>query len=266
MTGHRHLAELERTGDRLALTCPHIVAVDQAPPGLCNRNTLPLARLFAVDPDGPAAAGAVTDLAARRRWALAPGGLLLLPPERAYAFDFATGLRLIACHFRLESAPGCDVFAQRQVAWRDDRADLARALREAARDGGDLGAATRFRGVLLQAIGLFLAAEPPAPGRFAAVLAQIEAHCRADLAVDSLAAAAGLGREHFARSFRRRLGIAPREHLHRRLTQRACLRLLAGARVKEVAAELGFSSEFVFSRFFKRRTGSPPRAFRLLPA
>lgn len=266
MTGHRHLAALERIGDRLALSCPYIVDVVQAPPGIRSRNTIPLTRLFALSPAAQPDLGLVSDTATRRAWPLLPGGFLLLPPERTYGFDFAPGLRLVACHFRLESAPGCDVFAQRQVAWRSDRPELAHALVAAAQAGDDLGAATRFRGLLLQAIGLFLAAEPPAPGRFAPVLAEIERRCRADLAVTALAALAGVGREHFTRSFRQRLGISPREHLHRRLTQRACLRLLAGIRVKEVAEELGFSSEFVFSRFFKRRTGSPPRDYRRLPA
>lgn len=71
----------------------------------------------------------------------------------------------------------------------------------------------------------------------------------------------GIGREHFTRGFRKRLGISPREHLHRRLTQRACLHLLAGAKAKEVAAELGFGSEFVFSRFFKSLTGQAPSTY-----
>ncbi len=245
----------------MALSCPYIVEVEQDQPGIHNRNTIPLARLFAMHPDGAAGLGSVTDLATRTRWPLHPGGLLLLPPERAYGFDFLPGMRMSACHFRLESSPGCDVFAQRAVAWRSDHGILVRDLCLAAHAGEDLGAAVRFRGLLLQALGLFLDVGPPSPGRYAAVLEGIEQRCRADLPVTALAASLGIGREHFTRGFRKRLGISPREHLHRRLTQRACLRLLAGAKVKEVAAELGFSSEFVFSRFFKRRTGQAPSVY-----
>lgn len=262
MTAHRRIADFERWGDRLLLTCPYVVDVDQAPPGIRSRNTIPLTRLFAMDPDAADGLGAVTDRAQRRRWALRPGGILLLPPERAYAFDFAPGMRMAACHFRLESAPGCDVFAHGHPRWRDDRPDLAAELGRAARAGGGFAAAVAFRGLLLQAAALFIAGAPPAPGRYAATLARIEERCRADLPVTALAAELGVGREHFARGFRRALGVSPREHLHRRLTQRACLLLLAGRKVKEAAAELGFSSEFVFSRFFRRRTGQPPSAYR----
>jgi len=32
--------------------------------------------------------------------------------------------------------------------------------------------------------------------------------------------------------------------------------------IKEIAAELGFGSEFYFSRFFRRHTGMAPRDYR----
>lgn len=247
---------------RLTLTCPYVVDVEQDGPGIHNRNTIPLARLFALPPHGPDGRGLVTDLESRESFPLAAGGLLLLPPDRAYAFDFLPGMRMAACHFRLECAPGCDVFSGRPPQGRSDRADLATALCAIAAGESGLGAAVAFHGLLLQAAALFITGEPPSPGRYAAVLERIERSCRADLAVADLARGLGLGREHFARGFRRRLGVSPREHLHRRLTQRACLRLLAGDKVKQVAADLGFSSEFVFSRFFKRRTGQSPSAYR----
>lgn len=249
-------------GDGLALACPYIVEVEQEAPGIHNRNAMPWTRLFLADPDAPEL-GAVIDLAVRRRIALRPGRIALLPPDRMYAFDFEPGMRMAAFHFRLEGSPGCDAFTGAAVAWRDDRPGLAGQVCAAVRAAEGFAAATALRGLLLQAAALFAPAEAPLAGRFAPVLAAVEARCRADLAVSALAGLADLGREHFARSFRRQLGVSPREHLHRRLTQRACVLLLAGAKVKEVAAELGFSSEFVFSRFFSRRTGRSPRAFRL---
>lgn len=262
MTDHRRLPVCERFGDGLVLTCPYIVDVEQERPGIHNRNAMPWARMFCADP-AVAERGSVTDLAARRRIALAPGRLVLLPPDRLYAFDFEPGMRMAAFHFRLEGSPGCDVFAGLAPAWRDDAGALAAAVCTAARRGEDFAAAVALRGLLLQAAALFAPARPPSAGRFAPVLAAIEARCRADLGVAGLARTAGMGREHFARSFRRQLGVSPREHLHRRLTRHACVRLLAGAKVKEVAAELGFSSEFVFSRFFRRRTGGTASAFRI---
>lgn len=242
-----------------------MVDVVQEKPGIDNRNTMPWSRLFLMDPRGPAAGDRVTDLAARRSHPLLPGGALFLPPDRLYGFRFAPGMRMIAYHFRLEWAPGCDVFAGTERCREiPDAAPLIAAAYVALETGQGLAAATVLRGILLALAGRCLS-EPRVPSpRIRAALELIEHGCRADLRVPELAHAAGLGREGFSRLFRREIGLSPQEHLHRRLVQRAARLLLDGKKVKEAADALGFSTEFAFSRFFRARTGVPPRDFRLL--
>ena len=60
MSGHRHLLHFERCNDLLGLTCPYLVEVEQADPGIHNRNSLPWSRLYLMDPEGPAGGHAVT--------------------------------------------------------------------------------------------------------------------------------------------------------------------------------------------------------------
>ena len=266
MSGHVHLRSFEQHGDRLVLTCPYAVTVVQEAPGIDNRNAFPWSRLFLMDPAGSNGADAVTDLAARRRHPLRPGEVLFLPPDRLYGFRFSPGMRMIACHFRLEWALGCDVFSGRTACEAltgcgdlITRAYAAAAAAESAHGG--LGAVAELRGILLQLAGRFIRDVPTIAPRLQAVLAHIAGNSRADLAVDELAAIAGLSREHFSREFRREVGMPPKELLHRRLVQRACSSLLAGERVKDAAEQLGFTSEFYFSRFFKARTGIAPRDF-----
>ena len=271
MSGHRHLRSFEQINDQLGLTCPYVVEVDQERPGIHNRNALPWSRLFLMHPDGPAGDHAVTDAAARRRFPLVPGGILFMPPERLYLFDFAPGMRMIAFHFRLEWSPGCDVFSGRaSCAAVSGEESVIRtayaAVRETDKASHSMGAIAVLRGVLLLLAGRFCGQRPVMSARFREVLERIEQHCRADLSIADLAVAAGLGREHFTREFRKHVGIPPGEHLSRRLVQRACSGLLGGSPVKVVAEDLGFTSEFVFSRFFKTRTGVAPRNFALLPA
>jgi len=86
--------------------------------------------------------------------------------------------------------------------------------------------------------------------------------CHAQVTISALATHCGLSRERFSREFRREVGIAPLEPLHRRLVQRACEALLSGDPVTVVADRLRFADPFTFSRFFRRRTGVPPRDFR----
>lgn len=78
-----------------------------------------------------------------------------------------------------------------------------------------------------------------------------------------LAAEAGLRTETVCRLFRRFLDTTPGAYLRARRVRLAAERLREpGARVKEVAAELGFADAFHFSRIFKAETGLAPRAWR----
>jgi len=82
--------------------------------------------------------------------------------------------------------------------------------------------------------------------------------------VRGLLAPLGVSYESFRKRFRVATGQSPGEYRIRRRIDRACLMLFEGARVKEVAAELGYADPFVFSEQFTRRVGIPPRDYRRL--
>ncbi len=270
MPEHKRLTWFEHQHGLLRLVCHYLVDVDG--PEIHNRNAMPWSRLFLVAGHGPKEGSWVTDIAARGReriFPLTPGAVLFMPPGRLLGFDFSADMRMLAFHFRLELSPGLDVLASHQACvLRHDRASLVDAAYAAVRGPQHLGAVTSLRGLLLALAADFLAIGPDevralqaGRTRFAEVLAHIEANCRADLRIAELAALMGMGREHFARQFRRQLGLSPKEWLSERLLERACARLLSGELVQEVADGLGFASPFYFSRFFKARIGVSPRAF-----
>lgn len=77
-----------------------------------------------------------------------------------------------------------------------------------------------------------------------------------------LARAAGLRVETVCRLFRAHLDTTPGAYLRARRARLAAELLLApGARVKEVAASLGFADAFHFSKVFKAELGLSPRAW-----
>lgn len=78
-----------------------------------------------------------------------------------------------------------------------------------------------------------------------------------------IAAAAGLRSETVCRLFKRFLDTTPGDYLRARRVRLAAGRLREpGARVKEVAAALGFADAFHFSRVFRAEMGVSPRAWR----
>jgi AraC family transcriptional regulator of arabinose operon len=83
------------------------------------------------------------------------------------------------------------------------------------------------------------------------------------LTLTQLAAVASWSPTHYSMVFRRQLNLSPIEFLLRLKIQRACERLrTTDDRVADVAQELGFTDPFYFSRLFRRRVGSSPRAYR----
>ncbi|HVY27839.1 MAG TPA: AraC family transcriptional regulator [Polyangiaceae bacterium] len=99
--------------------------------------------------------------------------------------------------------------------------------------------------------------------RIERVLRAIEAEPNRRYSVRELAKLAGASRASFVRLFRAATGSSPQRWLTARRLERACALLLASdATVVEVAARAGYTSEFAFSRAFKRQYGLAPRHFR----
>ena len=84
-----------------------------------------------------------------------------------------------------------------------------------------------------------------------------------DLDLDTLAAAAGLSRYHFLRSFRGAYGCTPGQHLTRRRIERAQDLLRAtNLTVTEVCHLVGYASLGSFSSRFSRLVGTSPSAYQ----
>jgi AraC-like DNA-binding protein len=85
------------------------------------------------------------------------------------------------------------------------------------------------------------------------------------LYIDGVARSMGLSPETFRKRFARLAGIPPWRYRITRVIEQAC-RLVHESRFtnKEIAAQLGFTDEFHFSRRFKQITGRSPTDFRAL--
>lgn len=103
----------------------------------------------------------------------------------------------------------------------------------------------------------------PADPRIARAIQRLRSKLADPWTVAALAKAAGLSRAAFARRFLAELGVPPLRYLAELRMERAARLLAEGdASLAHIAAEIGYESEFAFSRAFKRHTGEAPGVYR----
>jgi AraC family transcriptional activator of pobA len=91
----------------------------------------------------------------------------------------------------------------------------------------------------------------------------VELCYRDNLGVDDFARLLGVTRAHLHDACVRALGAAPQRVVHERLVVEARLRLRETAQtIEQVAYSLGFRDPAYFNRFFSRRSGVSPGAYR----
>jgi len=122
---------------------------------------------------------------------------------------------------------------------------------------------TQTLGRLFKARHLFSVPQVDLPKPLARAINLVMADPARDWRVPELADAAGASRSGLQRMFNEFQKESIHEFLQRtRLDQARQLLCDERLAVKEVSSRLNFSSEFYFSRFFRKRTGMSPRQFR----
>lgn len=92
----------------------------------------------------------------------------------------------------------------------------------------------------------------------------VHEHFSEHITMAQLSSEACLSQFHMQRSFLRIKGVSPYEYLMKCRIDRAGELLLAGGSLSAIAAEVGFSDQSHFTRFFKRLFGVTPGRFMAL--
>ncbi len=91
----------------------------------------------------------------------------------------------------------------------------------------------------------------------------VELHYRDNLGLDDFSRMLGVTRAHLHEACVRALGRPPQQLVHERLHVEARMRLRETAQtIEQIAYSLGFRDPAYFSRFFSRRSGMSPGAYR----
>ncbi|MBE7464043.1 MAG: helix-turn-helix transcriptional regulator [Planctomycetes bacterium] len=118
---------------------------------------------------------------------------------------------------------------------------------------------------LLDAKSMKARSDAKAPRHDAAVAALelLETRFAEPLAVEELAAAAGVSAPHLTRLFRRLTGRSPMQYLNDVRIQRACTRLAeSDESITSIAGAVGWPDPNLFARRFRQALGVSPRAYR----
>ena len=104
---------------------------------------------------------------------------------------------------------------------------------------------------------------PFADNRIRKALALLRAHPNKEVNMNDLASQVGLSRSRFYDLFHTSTGRSPRAYLDMLCVESAIAKLSSGsAKIAEVSAELGFSAQSNFTRFFQQQVGIPPSEYR----
>lgn len=99
--------------------------------------------------------------------------------------------------------------------------------------------------------------------RIRKALALLRARPNKDVNIDDLASQVGLSRSRFYDLFQVCTGRSPRSYLDLLCVESAIAKLSSGrTRIADVSAELGFSAQSNFTRFFLNQVGIPPSEYR----
>jgi AraC-like DNA-binding protein len=104
---------------------------------------------------------------------------------------------------------------------------------------------------------------PFADNRIRKALSLLRARPNKELSMNELASQVGLSRSRFYDLFQICTGFSPRTYLDLLCIETAISRLASGrGRISDVSAELGFSAQSNFTRFFQQQVGVPPSEYR----
>lgn len=124
--------------------------------------------------------------------------------------------------------------------------------------------------LLLSVVDAYFSGEPASwrgsrleDSRIRRAVAMLRERPSKDLNIDDLASRVGLSRSRFYDLFQLCTGFSPRAYLDMLCVETAIARLASGeGRISDVSAELGFSAQSNFTRFFLQHVGVPPSEYR----
>lgn len=201
---------------------------------------------------------------------LRAGYMYLIPSGLKFDYRCDEMLNKLYMHVVLEMPDGFDMLGSfGDILELEMPRELSEALLAAYRTD-NMAAALRVKSGVLDTIAAFIDAygEKLSPissysPLISAAFRLIKREMSARLTLKDIAAALDINPSTLGKRFRAETGAAVSDYIDSLLMQKLQRRLLAGdATLAEIADELGFCDQFYMSRYFKKRQGETPSAYR----
>ncbi len=206
---------------------------------------------------------------AKEKFLLKHGSIIFIPCFHKCEVSFDENLSFLSIHFNMKILFGTDVFSDLHRIIHEHKPTLLEKGLAIYDDTDSLRNASRLKSFVFDFAASKLELVNDDVIRLASkyitykkIIDIVKDNCDASITVNMLADTMNMRREVFTRKFKRDTGISPKNFLNRFILDKASKLLLSDMNVCEVASELKFSSEYYFSRFFKKHTGLPPHRFQ----
>ena len=271
---HRNIMELKQNHDMYYIPTPlnvqphfSFVNVFQESIQYCRIYNMPFLSISACTRENPDKPSYSVNLNTGEVNFFHENDIRLLLPGAPRQYFFTTANERLCIQFRLELFPGAGIFPEDGTCHVINSLELRRecesvfaerdlVLRLAACQEFALKVCRRhWPHTYVGSFGSKLFFEP--------VLRYVRDHVSAKTQIADLAGMLGCSEYVFSRRFHATFGESPKKYLQKELFSRAAMLLADPAvNVKIVAERLSFSTEFYFSKFFKRLSGIAPSEYK----
>jgi len=234
------------------------------------RNTMPVNRFFIVFADSGKDDSWISDALSGEKFPIRAGHFYFVPCNHPSDWHLEPDVWFVSLQFNLELFYGFDVFRDYRHCLMQNAPDLAQELKELIHHEDEIRTLCRINEIIYNLCVQLLSDQTVKLQKnivqwhnYEKIFEFIQNHGDATTTVAMLAEMHGQRNNVFSRNFTSDIGITPKDFISNTLTRKASDMLLTpGVTILEIARKLNFSSEYYFSRFFKRQTGVPPRQFR----
>jgi len=237
-----------------------------------RKNSMPVNRLLMVFADSGSNDSEVHDLNLGNLLPMRSGFLYFIPCNHEIDIRLSEKLFFISLQFNLDLFYGFDIFKSygKCVMLRNPK--LVAEVKKLMNREDETRTLCRINEIIFNLCVFLLSGESGETRneklnwyKYEDILDFLRKSGDATTTVEKLADMNKMRQDVFSRNFTRDMGTTPKDFISNILMRKASEMLLSpGVSVRKVSAELKFSSEYYFSRFFKKHSGMPPKSFQKL--